>query len=120
MAGFDIHYNGVDIVEEKIRSESTSNEVNVTDIIFDNPKVNFKYVLKPGIEISYIRKNSIADLAGLKVDDKIISINKKKVSLYKLQDITEILQRNKDETIVVEVLRKGKKIIVELLLKEEI
>ena len=120
MAGFDIHHNGVEVVEEKIKSDLPTGGTNVTDLIYDDPRVNFKYILKPGIEISYIRKNSIADIAGLKVDDKIISVNGKKAVTYKLTDIIEILQKSANETITIEIERKGKKILVELHLKEEI
>ncbi len=120
MAGFNIHHNGVDVIEERIQSDLPTGSKNLTELIYDNSKVNFKYVLKPGIEISYIRKNSVADKAGLKVDDKIISINKKKAASYKLTDILEILQKKTDEIITMEIDRNGKKITVELLLKEEI
>lgn len=120
MAGINIHHNGVDIVEERIQNGLPSGTTNLTDLIYDNQRVNFKYVIKPGIEISYVRKNSIADMAGLKVDDKIISINKKKAANYKLTDIIDIFQKSADEIVTIEVDRKGKRIIVELLLKEEI
>ena len=120
MAGFDIHHNGVEVVEEKIQSDSPTGSTNVTELIYDTSKVNFKYVLKPGIEISYIRKNSVAEKAGLKVDDKIISINGRKSVSYKLYEILEILQKSANETVSIEVERKGKKIKVELYLQEEI
>lgn len=120
MAGFNVHHNGVDVIEERIQSNLPTGAKNLTELIYDNSKVNFKYVLKPGIEISYIRKHSVADKAGLKVDDKIISINKKKAANYKLTDILEILQKKSDETITMEIDRNGKRITVELLLKEEI
>jgi hypothetical protein len=120
MSGFDIHHNGVEVVEEKIKSNLPNSGVNVTEFIYDDSKVNFKYVLKPGIEISFIRKNSVADKAGLKVEDRIIAINGRKAVNYQLSEIIEILQKNTDEIIIVEVERKGKKIRVELLLQEEI
>ena len=120
MAGFDIHHNGVDVIEERVQNELPSGTTNLTEFIYENQKVNFKYVLKPGIEIFYVRKNSVADKAGLKVSDKIISINKKKATNYKLTDIIEIFHKNANETVIVEIERKGKIIVVELLLKEEI
>ena len=52
--------------------------------------------------------------------ESIISINKKRAANYKLTDIIELLQKSADETITIEVERKGKIITVELLLKEEI
>jgi len=120
MAGFDIQYNGIDIVEEKIQSDSPTSSKNITEFIYDNPKVNFKYVLKPGIEISYVRKKSPADVVGLKEGDKIISINGKKAAIYKLTEIIDILQKNIDEKITIVVERFGKRITVEMILIEEI
>ncbi len=120
MAGFDIHHNGVEVVEQKIQSDLPIGAKNITDLIYDSSKVNFQYILKPGIEISYVRKNSIADKAGLKINDKLLSINGKKAINFKLYEILEILQKSVNEIIVIEVERKGQKIKVELLLKEEI
>jgi hypothetical protein len=123
IAGFDIRHDGVEILEEKIifnNRTSSKNIINYTDNPLDNSNYNFKYVLKPSIVISYVRQNSIADKAGLKVGDRIIAINGRKAANFKLSDILEILQKNVNETVIVEVERKGKKITVELLLKEEI
>ena len=120
MAGFDIHHNGVEVVEQKIQSDLPTGAKNITDLIYDSSKVNFQYILKPGIEISYVRKNSIADKAGLKINDKLLSINGKKAINFKLYEILEILQKSVNEIIVIEVERKGQKITVGLLLKEEI
>ena len=119
MAGFEIHHNGVDLVEDFVDVKSASTGTNVTRLLYNNG-VNFKYVLKPGIEISYVRKKSVADNAGLKVNDKILTINGKMAASYKLPEILEILQKNVNEIIVVEIVRNGKKIRVELLLNEEI
>jgi len=120
MAGFDIRHHGVEVVKEKIQSDTPTSLKNLTDLVYSDPDVNFKYVLKPGIEISYIRLNSVADKAGLEVNDRIITINGRNAVNYKLPEISEILQKNADETLTIEVERKGKKIKVELLLKEEI
>ncbi len=121
MAGFDIRHNGVEIIEVKTSSHDSISSNNIINFLGSSPEnYNFKYVLKPGIEISNIRKNSVADKAGLEIEDRIVSINGKKAASYKLSEIQEILQKSADETIIVEVERKGKKITVELLLKEEI
>ena len=120
MAGFDVCHNGVDVVEQKNQSDLPNKGIDVTGLIYEYSKVNFKYILKPGIEISYIRKKSVADKAGLKVNDKIVSINGKRAANYKLSEILEILQKNIDEIVVVEVERKQQIIQEELLLKEEI
>jgi len=120
MAGFDVRHNGVEVVKEKVQSDLPINLKNLTDLVSSDPDANFKYVLKPGIEITYIRPNSVADKAGLKVSDRIITLNGRKAVNYKLTEISEILQKNVDEIIIIEVERKGKIIKVELLLNEEI
>ncbi len=119
IAGIDIHHNGIEIVEEK-NNLVAFNTINYTNDRPEDPKYSIRYTVKPGIEISYIRENSVADKAGLKVDDKLIAINGRKAANYKLTDILEIFQKSIDEKITVEVERKGKKITFELLLKPEI
>lgn len=121
IAGFDVKHSGIDIIDEKISDRNTSSPkktINLADIPSNN--ISFKYIVKPGIEISYIRKNSLADKAGLKEKDKIVSINGKKAYEFKLKEIIEILHKNTDEDIIVEVERNGKKIIFTLFLKQEI
>ena len=92
IAGIDLHHNGIEIIEER-NNTMTFNTINYETNKIEENKYNVKYVVKPGIEISYIRKNSIADRVGLKVDDKIISVNGKKAINFKLQELTEIFQK---------------------------
>lgn len=120
IAGIDLHHNGIEIIEEKDNKASFNTVSFVNGSKPDISAYNVRYVVKPGIEIAYIRKNSIADRAGLKVDDKIVAINGKKAIHYNLNEITSLFYKNIDETIVIEIERAGKKAIYELLLEEEI
>jgi len=124
IAGVDLHYNGIEIVKEKIENSFNTfaffEDVNKKDAKENYKTFNVRYKVKPGIEIAYIRKNSIADKAGLKIDDKIISVNGKKTSNFKLQEIIEIFQKNNEESVVIEIERLGKIYMYELYLKEEI
>lgn len=119
IAGIDLHHNGIEIIEEK-NVNTSFNTINFTGSTLEEGKYSIKYMVKPGIEIAYIRKNSIADKAGLMVDDKIISVNGKKAANYKLQELSEIFYKNIDEKIIIEIERKGKKATYELFLQEEI
>lgn len=119
IAGIDLHHNGIEIVEEK-NNPVTFNTINFSNNLTEENKYNIKYVVKPGIEISYIRKNSIADKAGLKVDDKIITVNGKKAVNYKIQELTDLFHKSINEKITIEIERGGKKTLYELILVEEI
>ncbi len=58
-----------------------------------------------GVEIGEIPANTPASKAGLKVGDKIISINSKKIVYY--DDFSEVVFTSKGENVVFQVLRKG-------------
>lgn len=120
MAGFDVQHNGVDVVEELIRFDLPDFKKNITENIYDDAKFNFKYTIKPGIQICFVRKNSIADKVGLLVEDKIISINNKKAANYKLYEIYELLLKGSNQKLFLEIDRKGKRLNFELFLEEEI
>lgn len=119
VAGIDIHHNGIEIIEEK-NVDMKFTTINFTGNNLDENKYSVKYTVKPGVEIVYVRKNSIAEKAGLMVDDKIISVNGKKASNYKLQELSEIFHKNIDEIVTIQIERGGIMYTFELLLKEEI
>lgn len=120
MSGINIHHAGYDVVEEKIRIEGSVQVVNLNENIFIDSAHRFNYVLKPGFEISHIRLNSIADQLGLKVGDKLVSVNNKLASAYTMNQLTELFETAFDQEITIEIDRKGLKKIVKFILKEEI
>jgi C-terminal processing protease CtpA/Prc len=81
-------------------------------------KFNFKYILKPAFNVSFIRVDSPAYNVGIKKGDKIISINNRKAHNYTIQKITDLFQSEDGKKIKIEVERDGKIIEVIFYLKK--
>jgi C-terminal processing protease CtpA/Prc len=64
----------------------------------------------PIFTISNIRQNSPAFLAGLKVNDQILSINNNHSTTITLNDINLLLQSKENRKIKLKVLRDGQEI----------
>ena len=108
MCGIEIQHNGTQWVqeEENLRAKFVSEALPVTETEFKNIKYQFK--LKPIFEISEVRPNSPAEIAGILKGDTIVKINGIDAYRYKLQDISQIMQSEEDRWIVIEVQRKNK------------
>jgi len=68
---------------------------------------NYIYSLKPTYRISEIRKNSPAQLAGLRKGDILLEINHKPAYEYTLQEIMQLLHSKEGKTIKMLVDRNG-------------
>jgi C-terminal processing protease CtpA/Prc len=64
----------------------------------------------PIYTISNVRENSPAFLAGLKINDQILSINNSNNSNITLNDINLLLQSKENRKIKLKVLRDGQEI----------
>jgi hypothetical protein len=78
---------------------------NMSGMEVTNPMPGF-----PIFTISDVRENSPAFLAGLKVNDQIISINNNHNSSITLNDINLLLQSKENRKIKMKVLRNGQEI----------
>lgn len=118
---FRLHFNynmsGMEIQHEGLEWVSEASDVNANResffVDFDSggrmtKNLKYKFELKPSYSIFSIRKDSPADLAGLKIGDKIQTINGRNGYSFNLQEINEILKSEEDRLIVIEVLRNNK------------
>jgi hypothetical protein len=109
-SGIEIQHHGLQWVQETVMLETVP---IVGSIKFDASGKNitnefkYKFNLKPIYEIANVRKNSPAELCGLKVGDMIISINKKQVYLYSLQKLNEMFRNEDNKWIVLEIERNS-------------
>jgi PDZ domain/Aspartyl protease len=108
MSGLDIQHEGLQWVKEAYDLNSTS-----TGMSFESGDeritrgLKYKFFLRPSYSILSIRKDSPADVSGLKEGDVLIKLNGNFIHNYKLEDINNILKSEEGRTIYIEVERKG-------------
>lgn len=66
-----------------------------------------KFELHPAIQIADVRLNSPADKVGLRKGDVILSVNRKDISSYSLQQITQMINTKPGKRIQLEIDRQG-------------
>lgn len=119
-SGIELENSGMQWVPETIKLSTT-----YQDNTFDNAgnkvgSANFKYKfeLKPIYSIANIRAKSPAEIAGLKTEDVIISINNTSVTNFSLQKINQLLRPEEEKWLVIEVDRKGQILKFQFQLKD--
>ncbi len=78
------------------------------------------FILRPKYEISDVRPNSPADLAGLKKDDVILEVNGKKAYQYKLSQLNDLFYFEEGKRIRIKIKRLGVEIRFTFVLKKVI
>ena len=112
-SGLVIQHYGSDIIAEydrKIIEEFSGDQQSggYESVFLATNTVEFKqFKLSPNYEVAAIREESPGSKAGLRVGDKLIKINGKKVRNLKLQDITRYFYRDEGEVLKLEILRGG-------------
>jgi len=119
--GINIHHIGLQWIPE---TEIFRTELNMssTDVVYQEGRrtSEFKYhfKLKPVYEIYSIRKNSLAEKAGLLEGDIIISINNKSAYRLTLQEINTLLKSNPGNHISISVSRNNQELEFRFRLEE--
>ncbi|WP_051477639.1 aspartyl protease family protein [Aquimarina pacifica] len=80
----------------------------------------FNFILLPKYEISDVRPDSPADLAGLKKGDVILQVNGKKSYDYKLSDLNDLFYYEEGKKISIKIERLGVVMKYEFYLKKVI
>ncbi len=108
-SGVEIRHNGLQWVQETVHLETVPLSKTIFDSDGDKSSNDFKYKfqLKPVFEIANIRKNSPASNCGLKVGDIIITINKKPVFKYSLEEINFLFKSEEEKKITLEIERNN-------------
>ena len=90
MSGIEIEHDGLQWISEKRENSPTSKiKISLNETSEVETDIRYKFSLKPVFKISNIRKNSPAELVGLKKEDLVLEINKQQVYNYSLQEINE-------------------------------
>ena len=118
MSGIEIHHSGFKVVKEETDSKDSAIRDGIKiDLGTKEYDIKYKFELKPMYEIVSIRKDSPAEIAGLKKGDHIISINKTASYKYTLQQINELLKSKDGKLLVIEVERNNVELKFKLVLK---
>ncbi|MDR6968788.1 hypothetical protein J2X31_002814 [Flavobacterium arsenatis] len=121
VTGINIHHIGLQWVPE---TEIFRTELSMSsnDVVYDQGrrtsefKYNFK--LKPVYEIYSIRKNSLAEKAGLLEGDVIVSINSKSAYRLSLQEMNILLKSDLGKYVSIKVNRNNQELSFRFRLEE--
>lgn len=108
MSGVELQHDGLQWVQEVKDNSILKNTVS-----FEKGSENltrelkYTFTLKSNYSIMSVRKDSPADLAGLKEGDVILKINGYNAFTFTLEEINDILKSKEGRTIVFEINRKG-------------
>ncbi len=120
MSGLDFKQNGLEWQQDrvKIETQTVPGTVSTNEIFKDS--FQYKFSLKPIFSIAGVRNDSPADKAGLKKDDRIISINGNKTSDMKLEKILEIMKSSEGRSITMIIERQEKEMTFRFTLEDPI
>ncbi len=112
MSGIDIKHDGMswhqDLVKVQNAPKSSYNSSvsNNEPVYTSESEFKYKFILKPEYSVAGTRANSPGYDAGIRKDDKIISINGKKAGDLTLEKINELLKSEEGKTVIFEIERK--------------
>ncbi|SDI11438.1 retropepsin-like aspartic protease [Chryseobacterium jejuense] len=120
MSGLDFRQDGLEWQQDKVKIETQpmSGTTNANEVYKDS--FQYKFSLKPMFAIAGVRKDSPAYEAGLKKDDKVISINGDKTSDMTLEKILEIMKSSEGRTITMIIQRQEEKLTFRFNLEDPI
>jgi len=119
MSGLDFKQDGMQWAEERVKIEPKpySGSMNET---FKAESFQYNFSLKPLFSIAGVRKDSPAYKAGLKTDDRLISINGKNASNMTLQKINELMKSSEGRDISIVVQRNNETLKISFTLEDPI
>lgn len=108
MSGLEIHHEGMTWIKEEVQLHPVQ-KVAVYEANSEKTDDGFtyKFELKPVFAISNVRKDSPADLCGLKKGDVLVSVNGRPCYRLSLQDINAILKSEEGKLIELEIERNS-------------
>jgi len=111
MSGLDVVYNGKVLVREKEAAQFSDSYSN-GNVESSNTKTvsvvsRYTYRFKPSYKIKHVLENSPAGLAGLQIDDVIMSINGIKAHQMSLKELLGKFQSGHNKRINMVIKREG-------------
>jgi len=123
MSGLEIQHQGLEWVKQSYEQNASSSshyfDTSGTDSNWTK-NLKYKFELKPSYCVLSVRKDSPADLAGIKNGDEIKTINGRDCHNFTLEEINAILKSENDRLIIIEALRNNKPLKFKFKLKNMI
>lgn len=120
ISGISIHHTGLQWISEytPLKAELNISSSDKTNYSQSTSELKYRFMLKPLYEISNIRKNSLAEKAGLLEGDIIVSINNKSAYRLSLQEMNGLLKANAGEYISINIRRNNQELSFRFQLEE--
>ncbi|MCW3161292.1 PDZ domain-containing protein [Chryseobacterium oryctis] len=116
MSGLDFKQDGMEWSQDKVNiSTKPTNGIEAY-----NSNLQYKFVLKPIFAIAGVRKDSPAYFAGLKQNDRLLSINGNNTADMTLEKIMEMMKSSEGRTIEMVIQRKTEKLTFRFILEDPI
>lgn len=108
MSGLEIHHSGAEWTPDSLLVSRPFYGQTEESHFTEQSSYKYKFELKPIFVVASVREGSPADLAGIKVGDKVIKVNNKLASMMTLQKINSLLKEEEGKTVRIQVERKDK------------
>jgi len=122
MSGIEVILNGQILVKEKkinnLQAVSGNYVSNSGKAVSINLEYNYVLSLKPSMQVTDVRKESPADLAGVKPGDFLLEVNGKPIYTYTIQDIMTLFYKKEGTHISLLVERDGVHFLFNFYLKK--
>ncbi|MGR3854258.1 PDZ domain-containing protein [Chryseobacterium indologenes] len=118
MSGLDFRQDGLEWHQDKINIETQKSATAVNEVYKD--AFQYKFSLKPIFSIAGVRKDSPAYEAGLKKDDKVLSINGERTADMTLEKIMELMKSSEGRNITMIIQRKNEELTFRFMLEDPI
>lgn len=118
MSGLDFRQDGLEWQQDRINIETQKSAKVVNEVYKE--AFRYKFSLKPIFSIAGVRKDSPAYEAGLKKDDKVLSINGERTADMTLEKIMELMKSNEGRNITMTIQRKNEELTFRFMLEDPI
>ncbi|PIF44728.1 aspartyl protease [Chryseobacterium sp. 52] len=119
MSGLDFQQDGLEWQEDRVKIEPKKSSEASNEIPIGN-NFQYKFILKPIFSVAGVRKDSPAFQAGLKKDDRVITINGRQTSDMTMEKIMELMRSDEGRSITMVVQRKNNKMTFNFVLEDPI
>ncbi|SHM77033.1 Aspartyl protease [Chryseobacterium carnipullorum] len=119
MSGLDFKQDGLEWQEDRVKIEPKKLSEAGTEISVTN-KFQYKFTLKPIFSVAGVRKDSPAFKAGVKKDDRVLTINGSKTADMTMEKIMDLMKSEEGKNITMVIQRKNKEMTFNFVLEDPI